>query len=82
MSYNFTQKAQVRKYEVQIDPLAKYGYFEHEVYGEERGGGLWFEEQDGKLTLTDYDGLWYLPKAVAEAIVQLGHIVEPHFTEN
>jgi hypothetical protein len=64
--YNFTKSAQVGHWETKIDPVAQYGYFEHDVEGE--GGGLWFVKDD----LVDYDGVACLPKAVFAAIEQLG----------
>ena len=45
------------------------GYFEHDVHGE--GGGLWFTNGE----LTDYDGVYFLPKDVATAIRSLGYTV-------
>lgn len=47
------------------------GYFEHHVYGDERGGGLWFERKE----LIDYDGMSYLPKQVMEALKAAGYDV-------
>lgn len=73
MSYNFTMKATVGHYEVQIDPQAMYGYFEHDIYGDERGGGLWF---DTDKELLDYDGMCDLPKSVRQAITELGYSVK------
>ena len=73
--YNFTLKTQVGKYEVQIDPVAMYGYFEHEELGDQAGGGLWFENKE----LMDYDGMATLPLAVIEAIRQLGFTVSEEF---
>lgn len=43
---------------------ALYGWFERDSDGS--GGGLWFELQDGKLALLDYDGRSTLPCAVLE----------------
>jgi hypothetical protein len=82
-TYNFTQVKKVHKWEVFIDTDAKYGYFEHDEEGE--GGGLWFikmsmENEAGfVLELEDYDGRSYLPKAVIQAIRELGHIVDKDF---
>lgn len=73
MSYNFTLKTTVGKFEVQIDPVAMYGYFEHEELGDECGGGLWF---DTDKELLDYDGVYDLPKKVREAITNLGYSVK------
>jgi hypothetical protein len=70
VSYNFTLKTHVGKFEVQIDPVARYGYFEHEELGDEYGGGLWF---DTDKELLDYDGVYDLPKSVKTAIANLGY---------
>lgn len=55
------------------------GWFEHHIHGDERGGGLWFEDQAGKLTLTDYDGVACLPKQVWEALEQIGVVIGEEF---
>ena len=81
--YNFDQKTKVGQWEVSIDTAAMYGFFEHDIEGE--GGGLWFDldtsapDGSARLNLFDYDGRAVLPKKVAEAIRQLGHIVGPDF---
>ena len=85
MSYNYTQIKKVGQWEVSIDPAASYGYFEHYIEGE--GGGLWFEvsatstpgDSGRVLDLIDFDGRACLPKKVAQAIRELGHIVGPDF---
>ena len=51
-------------FEIKIDTATNYGYFEHNELGDECGGGLWF--QDGALT--DYDGVYELPKQVETAL--------------
>jgi len=56
-SYKITE---TKNFEVGINLLGSYGYFEHNEYGEEIGGGLWFE--DGALV--DYDGTFELPMEV------------------
>ena len=63
------------KFEVVINPAENFGYFEHEDYGDEWGGGLWFE---GK-SLTDYDGVYELPAEVVTGIRELGYVVAPEF---
>lgn len=88
MSYNFNKKIQVGKFEIQVDEAARYGYFEHEDYGDEAGGGLWFSfdhDEDGELTsdtrlhLEDYDGMSCLPKQVTEGLRALGYVVDELF---
>ena len=64
---NYT-KTTIKKFEVGIDKNKQYGYFEHEYYGEELGGGLWFENDE----LVDFDGCYFLPIEVAKAIKKLG----------
>ena len=53
-----------KNFEVGINLLGSYGYFENNKYGEEVGGGLWFE--DGALV--DYDGIFELPLEVANEL--------------
>lgn len=86
MSYNFDKKFQFGKYSVQIDTAEKYGYFEHDEYGDERGGGLWFDWSDrsvpglaGKLELVDQDGMPSLPRVIAEGLRAEGFIVSEDF---
>ena len=69
---NYTLTATAGGWTVQIDPIAKYGYCEHETMGE--GGGLWF---DARKSLQDFDGFGCLPKNVAKAIRALGYHVSP-----
>ena len=45
-----------------------YMFFEHNELGDECGGGLWFD----RGILTDYDGVWMLPKEVAMALKDIG----------
>jgi len=62
------QKIKIGKYEIYIDAEKQYGYYEHDVFGEDMGGGLWFENN----TLVDYDGLSTLPVEVIKGIQELG----------
>lgn len=73
--YVFDMKFQSGPYTIEIDTRAEYGYFEHEDLGDERGGGLWFE--DNKLT--DYDGMEYLPAYVIKGLREAGFIVDEEF---
>jgi len=73
--YDFSLKTKVGKFEVQIDPVAMYGWFEHDELGDEAGGGLWFDGDE----LMDYDGMAILPKSVIEAIRNLGLKVGEEF---
>jgi len=56
------------KFEINIDENEEEGYFEHDIYGEELGGGLWFKNKE----LIDFDGVSILPDEVAEGIIKLG----------
>ena len=47
-------------------------YFEHNEYGDECGGGLWFDGSE----LDDYDGVGCLPRAVGRALRELGITVD------
>lgn len=61
------------RYQVEVSPTTKYGWFEHNELGDESGGGLWFDTtESGQLNLIDYDGVFELPKDVIEALVRLG----------
>jgi hypothetical protein len=47
----------------------QYGWFEHNEYGDEYGGSLWFKGKE----LVDYDGIsGYLPKEVLDALEAIG----------
>ena len=62
-------KMQVGKYAVELSTSEKYGWFEHDVYGDEAGGSLEFNDE---LELEDFDGMGVLPTEVCEAINKLG----------
>lgn len=79
MPYNFTESITTKNYQIDIDPQACYGYFEHHTLGEERGGGLWFESVNGTLSLIDYDGVACLPTQVISALRHAGHLVDADF---
>ena len=70
-TYNFDKRIQAGKFDVQVDTAAQYGYFEHDHYGDECGGGLWFEDN----TLVDYDGVAILPSDVAAGLRSMGMVV-------
>ena len=60
------------EYEVVVNEDRKTGWFEHNEYGDESAGGLWFE--DNKLV--DYDGVMVLPKAVRAKLEEMGFVVD------
>lgn len=62
-------KLTTHHYEVAVDTRAKYGYFEHLRYGDERAGNLWFAVNPaGYMYLIDYDGMFDLPAEVVNAL--------------
>lgn len=87
MSYSFDKKFHGGKYTIQVDTKAMYGYFEHDILGDERAGGLWFDIAPSvklvpdieRLELIDYDGMPVLPKDVAAALRENGFIVDEDF---
>ena len=71
-----TMKVTTDNFTVEIfDETPLRGYFEHEEYGDEYGGGLWFKGKN----LVDYDGVFELPKEVIQALRDLGFYVDPEF---
>ena len=73
-----TMKVTTDNFTVEIfDETPLRGYFEHEEYGDEYGGGLWFKGKN----LVDYDGVFELPKEVIQALRDLGFYVDPEFFE-
>lgn len=68
----YDKKTETKKFTVEISTESQYGYFEHNVYGDELGGGLWFENNE----LVDFDGVFTLPVQVADAIIELGFRVD------
>lgn len=91
--YNFNVQIKTDNFEVKVDTRAKYGYFEHDTLGEERGGGLWFgtrpdlppvnwpgvDMRGYTLELTDYDGTAVLPKEVLKALRDHGFVAGEEF---
>jgi len=73
----YDKKATSEKYEISISSEKQYGYFEHNYFGDELGGGLWFENNE----LVDYDGVYTLSEEVIEKIESLGFVVEDSFKE-
>lgn len=75
MSYNFSLKFQAGPFEVTVDTTSQYGYFEHDDFGDEYGGGLWFESN----ALVDYDGVFELPREVVDGLRQHDFVVGEEF---
>lgn len=61
---NYNLDISTKDFEIKVDTNAGYGYFEHNELGDEVGGGLWFIGNE----LTDYDGVFELPKQVEQAL--------------
>ena len=61
--------AEEGEWSVFVNELGVPTMFEHHRFGDEAGGGLWF---DGK-TLTDYDGVFSLDPGVISICEQLGY---------
>ncbi len=66
MAYNFNLKMGTQNFTVEVDTKAKYGCFEHDTFGDNCGGGLWFNKD---LVLEDYDGVFELPSEVKNILV-------------
>ena len=79
MDASWEVKCVVKRYDIGIFPKENRGYFEHHIYGEDKGGELLFDT-DGNLE--DYDGVFTLPKAVIDGIRELGYTVDETFEEN
>jgi hypothetical protein len=70
-TYNFDKTTRIGDYEVNLCTDELYGCFEDVEDGGE--GGLWFElNDDGVLSLIDYDGYYDLPKEVRQALTDFG----------
>lgn len=70
-------------YDLYMTEDKKRGYFEHNKYGEDRGGGLWFGRNgEGKLELTDCDGpgsVIGIPDQIAEALIAMDIVVDADY---
>jgi hypothetical protein len=66
------------RFTIQIDTNGKYGWFEDKIYGDENGGGLWFDED---MKLKDYDGVYFLPNHVRNQLMKNNFITQ-EFYEN
>ena len=72
MTINYDKKIQVKKYEIKISSKSNYGYFEHDIYGEEDGGSFFIE--DGEVV--DIDACFCIPNDVADGIEELGYAID------
>lgn len=75
MTYQYTQDLSTARYEIKIDPIALYGYFERNSDGS--GGGLWFGKcDDQSIELLDYDGVLQLAQEVVQALRGAGYYLD------
>ena len=65
-------KLTTQNFDITIWQYDNRGYFEHHKLGDNCAGELWFEGGE----LTDYDGVFELPKEVIEAIENAGFVVD------
>lgn len=80
--YNFTIKEKANDWEISIDPVAEYGFFEFVGDDENRyvEGGMWFfTNEHNKLELADHDGTAVLPKNVSTMLRKAGIVVGKDF---
>jgi hypothetical protein len=50
-------------------------YFEHNIYGDDVAGRLWFEDKN----LIDYDGVFTLPREIIQMLLDKGYTVGQDF---
>lgn len=68
------------QFEVQVFSDDTRGYFEHNEVGDDCAGELWFERNaEGKMEITDYDGVVCLPKEVIETLRKAGFVIGEEF---
>ena len=72
-AHNFDVKIDNGEYTLEFDTAEHYGCFEHNLIGDESGGGLWFDEHG---VLLDYDGVYELPASVVLTLRTMGFTVE------
>ena len=66
--HDYTEMMENNDWYIEITrPTSQHGWFEHKRTG--AGGGLWFEG----IELIDYDGVFELPKAVADMLIGAGY---------
>ena len=80
MAYHFTLRyTTAKKFNIEIDIVALYGYWEWPD-GEE-GGGLWFDDAENgtKLELIDYDGVACIDQSIIDTLRKNGIICDDIF---
>lgn len=78
-AHDYTEDLSDDTFTIKISPSTLYGYFEHDKFGEDVGGGLWFVINEGRKELYDYDGVYELPRRVAEALRAAGYHLDESF---
>jgi hypothetical protein len=75
-----------RNYTLWLDKTNGIGYFEHNIFGDERGGGVWLEHYDAetgepsdKLHLMDFDGMYFLPEEVINLLLDQDVVIPMDF---
>ena len=72
MGIVYDKSIKAGKYEVKISTKEKYGFFEHDDYGEDDGGSFELENKE----VDDIDGCYAIPVIVADAIIKLGFKID------
>lgn len=73
MQVLYTKRFEVGIHDYTDGMLYRHGWFEHNDYGDEYGGGLWFQDDE----LVDYDGIaGYLPEEILDALEAEGFDVK------
>jgi hypothetical protein len=76
-SYNINLST--NKFEIWINTETKYGWFEDNIFGDENGGGLWFDED---MKLKDYDGVYFLPTDVRNQLMRNNFITQEMYEDS
>jgi len=76
-SYNINLST--NKFEIWINTETKYGWFEDNIFGDENGGGLWFDEG---MKLKDYDGVYFLPADVRNQLMRNNFITQEMYEDS
>jgi len=67
------------KFEIHVNTETKYGWFEDNIFGDENGGGLWFDED---MKLKDYDGVYFLPNDVRNQLMRNNFITQEMYEDS
>jgi hypothetical protein len=72
--HKYTQTTENDRWQVEISPSTRYGWFQNLKTGQE--GGLWFEDAPSH-ELRDYDGWTCLPRQIGAILHAMGYTVDP-----